>query len=423
MKHRRAGGGSRHPFWTAILLLAALPTSAEEPAPTSALERGAAWQDFTKRIDAVGQAILSDAYPGTPRDRAEGYRHLARTVAMALQWEIDFADTAFPRFYRHDDDILQWGGPNVDNLYLRARIAGHQTYRLSGNVSTIADLIISTQNGDMHQQRTGVAGDLDRSELPIDANGDFSILLGPDVEPGQGIRTAPDTDHVGIRQYFVDWETESPATFHIERISPGPAVPAPLTPAQMAERLDRAARWVETSIPFWNGWMAEFAGQQPANQPFPPRKVPGGSEDIFYGGMRWVLEPDQALVLTFEPPEARYWSFQWYSFGWFELPEYAHRQTTLNQRQTRVDPDGLARIVISARDPGVQNWIDTDGRSTGSMTYRYVWSKNAPAPTARVVDFGALPSALHEDTPAFSAEDRARQIAVRRRHIERRFRR
>ncbi len=409
-----------------LLSAALLPSSAlqaEEPSPHDALMSGAAWQDFTERMNAIGQAMRADDFPGTPRERAEGYRHLARTVAMALQWEVDFVDTDFPRFYRHDDEILQWGGPNVDNLYLRARIAGDKTYRLSGNVSTISDLIISTRNGDMHQGKTGVAGDLDREQLPIDADGNFEILLGPDVEPGQGIRTAPDTDQVGIRQYFVDWDTELPAQFHIERISPGPAVPPPITPEQMADRLDRAARWVESSITYWNSWMAGFAGKQPANQPFPPRNVPGGSADIFYGGMRWVLASDEALVLEFEPPDARYWSFQWYTFGWFELPEYAHRQTTLNNGQANVDADGKVRIVLSNQDPGIQNWIDTDGRETGSLTYRYIWANNAPAPTARVVPFSKLRSTLPAGTPAFSAEERTQQIDARRRHVERRFRR
>ena len=347
------------------LAVPAAGDSGPDPAPGDALLSGAAWSDFTARMDAVGQAMLADDYPGTPRERAEGFRHLARSVAMALQWEVDFVDTDFPRFYRHDDEILQWGGPNVDNLYLRARIDGAKTYRVSGNVTGIADLIISTRDGDMHQQRTGVAGDLDRSQLPIDENGDFEILVGPDVEAGAGIRTTPAMEHVGIRQYFVDWTTETPAAFHIERVSDGPTVPAALTPAQMEDRLDRAAKWVESSVPYWNAWLAGFTGRQPPNEPFPPRSVPGGSEDIFYGGLRWVLEPDQALVLEFEPPDARYWSFQWYTFGWFELPEYAHRQTTLNSGQAHVDTDGRVRIVISTDDPGIQNWIDNRGPRHG----------------------------------------------------------
>ena len=194
------------------------------------LASGNAWAEFTQRIDAVGKGILSEKFPGAPGDRAEGYRHLARMVGMALQWEVDFADTDFPAFYRHDDDVTRWGGPNVDNTYLRARIRGDATYRIWGNVTGIHDLIISTRNGDMHDGMTGVAGDLDRSELPIQADGSFEILLGPEVEKGKGIRITPDTDHVGIRQYFYDWAKESPGVFHIERVSEGPAHPVALSP-------------------------------------------------------------------------------------------------------------------------------------------------------------------------------------------------
>ena len=410
-------------------LLGVTPAFADESAAPEAYEpgdrlmAGDSWADFCDRMKAVGMEMLSDEYPGGERERAEGFRHLARSVAMALQWEVDFVDTDFPRFFRHDDDILQWGGPNVDNGYLRARISGQKTYRLTGNVATISDLIISTRNGDMHQQKTGVAGDLDRSQLPIREDGTFEILLGPDVEPGQGIRTTPDTDHVGIRQYYVDWRSESPAVFDIERVSEGPSVPVDLTPARMETSLDGAARWVEASIPYWNRWMAEFSGSRPANQVFPPQNVPGGSKDIFYGGVRWVLAEDEALLIELTPPDARYWSFQWYTFGWFELPEYAHRQTTLNSGQAHVDADGRVRMVVSSRDPGIQNWIDTEDRRTGSLTYRYIWSQDAPVPAARVVGIGEVASALPADTPRFGPQDRARQIAERRRHVETRFRR
>jgi hypothetical protein len=413
-------------FLLLLMSLAAAPLAAEETtatAPSEALMTGEAWADYCDRMKAVGLAMLDERYPSGERERAEGFRHLARSLAMGLQWEVDFVDTDFPRFYRHDDEILQWGGPNVDNTYLRARISGDKTYRLRGNVSSIADLIISTRNGDMHQGKTGVAGDLDRSQLPIQADGSFEILLGPDVEPGEGIRTAPDTDQLGIRQYYTDWEQQTPAVFHIDRISDGPEVPADLTAAGMAKRLDGAAAWVEASIPYWNDWMARFTGASPANQVFPPRNVPGGSEDIYYGGLRWVLGEDEALLIEFEPPDARYWSFQWYTFGWFELPEYAHRQTTLNNGQARVDADGRVRIVVSTRDPGIENWIDTEGRESGSMTYRYIWSENAPVPTAQMVPIEALAKALPGDTPAFGPADRARQIDQRLEHIERRFRR
>ncbi len=407
-----------------VLLMSSPPMWAEPPqSAAEALTSGKAWSDFNQRIEAVGKGILGETFPGSPTDRAEGYRHLARMVAMALQWEVDFADPLFPAFYRHDDDVTRWGGPNVDNTYLRARINGEATYRISGNVTGIHDLIISTRNGDMHDGKTGVAGDLDRGELPIQPDGRFEILVGPKVEAGKGIRTSPDTDHVGIRQYFYDWSNESPGVFHIERISEGPAHPDRVSPEEMARRLDRAADWVEKTIFFWNDFMRNRTGSFPNNQVVPPASVPGGASDIFYGAINAKLGEDEALLIEMEPPDARYWSLQWYTFGWFESPDFVNRQTSLNGAQARVDADGKVRIVVSSRDPWIQNWIDNEGRERIAMNFRWIWSKNNPTPTAKVIPLKEVGKHLPKGTPVFDKDARKAQIQARRTHLERRFRR
>ena len=65
-------------------------------------------------------------------------------MVIGLQWAVEFADPDFPAFYRHDDDITKWGGPNVDNTYLRARVRG--VYR-HGNpespISTYGHMVVS----------------------------------------------------------------------------------------------------------------------------------------------------------------------------------------------------------------------------------------------------------------------------------------
>ncbi len=401
------------------------PTAPEAPHGMDAesVMNGQAWIEFCARIEAAGLQILGDEFPGSESERADGLRHLARTVAMALQWEVDFADPDFPAFYRHNDDVSKWGGPNVDNTYLRARIDGTKTYRLSGDVSTIHDLIVSTSNGDMHDGVFDVAGDLAAADLGIDETGRFEMMIGPDVDAETGIRTPPDHVRLEVRQYFNDWAEESPGVFHLERVSAGPDVPEAITPAVMAERLDRAAIWVERTIPYWANWMGERAAMGPANALGPPLSVPGGSSDIFYGGGRFELEADEALLIELEPPDARYWSLQWYTPSWFESPDFANRQSSLNGAQTHVDSDGRVRIVLSSRDPGIQNWIDVAGHRRGMITYRWIWSNTQPAPTAKVVALDELREHLPGDTPIFGDAERRRQIEVRRRHVERRFRR
>ena len=41
--------------------------------------------------------------------------------------------------------------------------------------------------------------------------------------------------------------------------------------------------------------------------------------------------------------------------------DYLHRQVSLNRKQTKPEPDGSFRIVVAAEDPGVPNWLDTEG--------------------------------------------------------------
>jgi hypothetical protein len=96
--------------------------------------------------------------------------------------------------------------------------------------------------------------------------------------------------------------------------------------------------------------------------------------------------------------------------------------TSLSGHQTRVDDDGRFRIVVSARDPGVQNWLDTEGRPTGMVSYRWVFADDAPAPTTTVVPLADVRDHLPTDTPSFPAEERATQIESRRAAIARRFR-
>ena len=52
--------------------------------------------------------------------------------------------------------------------------------------------------------------------------------------------------------------------------------------------------------------------------------------------------------------------------------DYLNRQVTLNRRQTKLESDGSFRLVVAAEDPGVPNWLDTEGRGFGLVFFRYM---------------------------------------------------
>ena len=53
--------------------------------------------------------------------------------------------------------------------------------------------------------------------------------------------------------------------------------------------------------------------------------------------------------------------------------------------QARADSDGKLRIVVSARDPGIANWMDTAGHPSGIIQGRWTGCDSQPIPEVRKV--------------------------------------
>ncbi|MDP9167228.1 MAG: hypothetical protein M3O32_14380, partial [Actinomycetota bacterium] len=128
----------------------------------------------------------------------------------------------------------------------------------------------------------------------------------------------------------------------------------------------------------------------------------------------------EALILEVEPPRGVYWS---YSIGnpWWETIHYGRHQSSLNGHQAVVDSDGKVRVVLSERDPGVANWLDTAGFSNGMMILRCVRTDAAPTPTVTLVAIDEVSGSLPSDTRRVTPEERAQVLASRRRAISERF--
>ncbi len=390
------------------------------------LVQGDAWRDFCDRLKAAGERILMDDFPASGVDRAEGFRHLTRLCVYALQWFVEFHDSEFPSFHRYDDDAVKWGGPNIDNHYLRAKIDPTQRYRLRFDPSGVRELIISTPEGDMQLEQYRIFEERHLTDLTPGPDGAVEVVLSPEPPGGSGanwIPLHPDADHVLVRVYVADWERDAAPPISIEKIGNEGRAPGRLEPAVLAQRLDQAASWIERTLVYWHRFLANRRDAGPANTLTPPRPVPGGAADILYGGGWWKLDDGEALLIECVAPHARYWSFQLYSAPWFESLDVANRITALNGEQMQIDGDGSFRLVVAASDPGIANWLDTEGRTEGLVSYRWVWAETTPLPTARRFALTDIRAHLPSTTPAFGPDARRQQIARRRLALARRFRR
>src|SRR5262249_12073507 len=224
-----------------------------------------------------------------------------------------------PIFFRYEDDVTQWGGPNLDNTYLRARVHGDATYRVTGKVGRLHDFIIQTAEGFMHSGAEAIYAELSKSELALNADGTFELLVSAEKRPGNWLPLHPGARYVKIREYFYDWDYEDPAEFHIEKVDDEARAPEALTPERMAGMLDGVIEWAEYAMRYWPEYALERRGESAANELLLPAPVAAGVRALRYGNGHFRLAEDEALLLELKPPAARYWMILLYTH-WWESP-------------------------------------------------------------------------------------------------------
>jgi hypothetical protein len=384
-----------------------------------------AWHRFCDHLRDLGDRLLEPRFPGSDIDRAEGVHHLATQVSGWLAWTAGHGDPEHPSFFRQNDTVMRWGGPNVDQTTRRARVEAAGTYRIRGQMNSCEDFILTQKDGDMHRRRFGILAETMASELGIVEGGEVDLVLSvdrpADLDGATWLPLHPDVVMVNVREYYWDWRALEPATITIERVDTLGSPPPRLAPGAVAAMLDEACEIVEQSLEYWNEYVDREQASGTPNVMAEPRSAAGGSSRIAYSFGFFDLADDEALVIECGPPRSTFWDVQLYSLGWFESLDFAHRTTSLNHTQTHVDTDGSVRFVVCATDPGVQNWLDTGGRRAGMITHRWIGGEPSSirSTVVPVIDVrGHLPA----DTPAFSTSDRRAQITRRQRHVAWRYR-
>jgi hypothetical protein len=97
---------------------------------------------------------------------------------------------------------------------------------------------------------------------------------------------------------------------------------------------------------------------------------------------------------------------------------YTLTQTTLNNTTAFADPDGYTYYVVSATNPGVANWLDSNGVSSGEIFARFENLPDGTDPTGlpvttEVVPVADVASYLPADTPTVSPAEYAADMSQR----------
>ncbi|MET0986647.1 MAG: hypothetical protein ABW034_14690 [Steroidobacteraceae bacterium] len=306
------------------------------------------------------------------------------------------------------------GGDGPDNQYTIIPIDGYSRFEVSAQCfdprPADVPLMVLTDTA-----ATVTGAMLDWQDVTVDAAGRFTLTLGP--EPAEGrrhhIQLPPDARWLFIRNCRGDWR-DVPIAFSVQRLDPPRA--SPLTEQQLA---DRAARWMVEHVAHMFWYIRVFAGLD-ANSVTAPFGTGGisGLVTQLISFIRLDLAEDEAYVVTFGMGDAPFRDVVVQDW-WFRTIDFWERQTSLCVGQAVPNDDKTTTYVISARDPGVHNWLDTTGLRHTHIVHRWQGmpresDRPLPLATGRLVKLSEFDKALPSGMRRVSPDERRQQLQARR---------
>jgi hypothetical protein len=373
-----------------------------------------AWNDFAERLKQIGQKITGPTGAQTGRERAEGYRYLLRLISAAQQLEME-SDPRHPSLARMMTPILKLKGDGPDTLYHEAKLTADLEYRFE-----------VTRGNDIFFSVTVYARDDQGGFYIVDHLVDDTIewkTVGGEqvasirlsaVRP-EGVQNWVELKErdpiLFVRQYFPefvdapDTRRHRTALFEVECLSEvGP--PPHYSEDDLADGLERVIAFVEDTSDVSIG-LSIFAGvslisyektqqgQQVDATEITEGRMRLGDErhddytpeqlaamidpklisnnlpgpGIQYMGAWFKLQDDEAIKIVGRDVPCRYWSCQILT-RYLESGDYRHHRVGINNRQVKLTDDGSFVIYASHTNPGVDNWISTQGYSNGHILIR-----------------------------------------------------
>ncbi len=381
------------------------------------------WRSFIEPL----QSIVEEVAPlvndlEDPQLRHEMYQFLYSHISMGYIG-VAHADPRYPEFWPFITNVFNTVDPNPDDMYYLTPIDGSGTYRISGYRGSVNIVDICTGGGSQLIRGGGSWGqayaNYDADDLNLQKDGYFEVLLSqerPAGHTGDWWELHPETTNINVRLIASNW-AETDARLSIERLDTPAIKPRP-TPEEVQDNLKQVAVWARNWAKASIQWIRGFR-DIPANTVTLKQynDLGGITVQTYIYGM-FELEEDEALIYETEIPEQyRYWAIQ-LNDDIFRSIDWVNRQTSLNDYSARLDDDGKFRAVISARDPGVPNWLDTAGYRKGAMFGRWYKCSSTPTPTITKVKVADVRQHLPENTPVVTSEERELAIRTRRKEYQ-----
>ena len=440
-----------------LMMITAPQATADTPSYQPALDQ---------LLDAMQQAVANDsALPfATPDSDAMLMTGLENTNYELLSAGLSRVTELFDGVFFQSPEVVagdaadsrqyfQFFTPDI-YYHATAGLAPGATYELTGTVGKGTEaLAIATEAITGSTAVSKESLELDHG-LVVNPDGTFTIDIGP-TDPSGAVNFINDTDATTngdasllIRDVLGDW-AQGPGSISIQCVSDCPAFfsipstgifPSADTATADIDSLTGASTTQITSVdsllttlftafgnivgPFnqENMGLAEVAGDElPANtmSPLAPETsvFATGLPSAEVSGGNFDLDPSEALIVKVPDVAAAYSGIELMNVFGAALP-YTLAQTTLNNTTAFDDPDGYTYYVVSSTNPGVANWLDSNGVTSGEIFARFENLPDGTDPTGLPVTTELVPVAdvasyLPADTPTVSPAEYAADMSER----------
>ena len=327
-----------------------------------------------------------------------------------------------PAFMPHWNYAFNQGGPNPDYVYRSAEVEPTGVYRLSGYRGTSRFVDITQQKWiflapSLITQGGQVQGQNGLDDATIGDDGWFSVILSaerPEGYEGDWWELGPETRRLQARHCACDWRHETDASIAITRLDDAGE---DMSPAEIARRFSEMGDWIKGMIDFDMELVRYYREHHGINVLLRSQWIQQGgglaTKQAYYDGIHEIGD-DEALIVEFPIPDpCHYWQIL-VADDRFSTVDWVNRQSSLNDVQARIDPDGWFRGVVSKRDPGVHNWLDKADWPWGILQARFYRANEYPEATVTKVPVSDVLQHLPAGTSVLSGEERAEQLRHRR---------
>jgi hypothetical protein len=377
--------------------------------------------------DIAEPLVIQADRGGSEKLRQDMYVYILGAVSTGYLNYVN-ADPARPTWSPLWNYAYNYGGPNPDYAYLHTMIDSKGIYKISGYRGT-SRFVEITQDKTPYLSTAQYKGILDSTKAPRsgvtltndldslhkDMDGYFSVIISgerPEGYTGDWWKLDPKTQGLLMRKASYDWLHEVDPRVAIDRIDRA----VQTTPEELSRKFSDLKNYVAGTIGFDISLARYYKDNYGVNTIRRSHLMDSNDtwpSQVYYDGGYEISDSEALILETDVPTECRYWQTL-VADNRFATVDWVNHQSSLNGYQARLDADGRFRAVISARDPGVPNWLDTAGNPWGIIQLRWNRCNSSPDPKVTKVALRDVRKYLPKDTPLVTSAERGEQLKLRR---------